>query len=275
MASASVVAASSILAAVGIGSTAIPPVNAYFQRLKSHPGQYFFPKTTSSTRIFLSSQEKKNSRTYTAALAGDQREIMWDQQSQTYMNGVVPSHHDSSNDIDTLLAMNGDGKLKIFGYGSLCWHPGSDGGVLRLANREEDEVSNNATEANTTAPLSPTTAKGRKGRVTTSPGLAIGYQRCWSQRSADHRGTPQFNGIVCTLLSDAEVARLEEEHQQMLLRHQHRSPQPLSLHPSGKTTVSMTEGLIYTIDGNLAQDCLTELDFREKGVSQTFFSIRA
>ena len=30
---------------------------------------------------------------------------------------------------------------------------------------------------------------------------------------------------------------------------------------------SMTEGLIYTVDVDLVDDCLAELDFREKGVS--------
>ena len=29
---------------------------------------------------------------------------------------------------------------------------------------------------------------------------------------------------------------------------------------------SMTEGLIYTVDVDLVDDCLAELDFREKGV---------
>jgi cation transport regulator ChaC len=42
-------------------------------------------------------------------------------------------------------------------------------------------------------------------KVTTTSGRAIGYQRCWCHRSADHRGMPKFNGIVCTLLSDKEV----------------------------------------------------------------------
>ncbi len=31
---------------------------------------------------------------------------------------------------------------------------------------------------------------------------------------------------------------------------------------------SMTEGVIYTIDPDLAEECLAELDFREKGVSR-------
>lgn len=127
---------------------------------------------------------------------------------------------------------------------------------------------------------SPTIPK-RKGKVTTSPGLAIGYQRCWSQRSADHRGTPQFNGIVCTLLSDEEVGRLQDEEQQKQkqqlqpqTQHQPQNNQQLqsTMHPNSSSSirrshVSMTEGLIYTIDEELVHDCLAELDFREKGVS--------
>ena len=66
---------------------------------------------------------------------------MWDPATQTYAGGIVPSHH-SAIDISDLLKLNDDGKLKIFGYGSLCWHPGSDG-VLSLANIEEDELDHN------------------------------------------------------------------------------------------------------------------------------------
>ena len=166
---------------------------------------------------------------------------MWDSDSQTYVDGIVPSHH-SAMDIDDLLELNG-GKLKIFGYGSLCWNPGTDG-VLSLANIDEDEHDHDA-------------AIKPKRKVTTAPGRAIGYQRCWCQRSADHRGTPQFNGIVCTLLSDEEVWRLHN---------------PNYDYDADQTELdgsiikpSMTEGLIYTVDEDLVDDCLAELDFREKG----------
>ncbi|EED91746.1 predicted protein [Thalassiosira pseudonana CCMP1335] len=159
----------------------------------------------------------------------------WDPLTQIYKDGVVPAHHSMSMSIEELLAMN-DGKLRIFGYGSLCWHPGSEG-VLSLGNIEEDEHDH---EVHNTKP---------KKKVTTTPGRAIGYQRCWAQRSADHRGTPSFNGIVCTLLSDEEVWEL----------HHKGSHSKQTLRPS------MTEGLIYTIDKELVDDCLAELDFREKG----------
>ena len=147
---------------------------------------------------------------------------MWDPETQTYADGVVPSHH-TALDIEELLLCN-EGNLKIFGYGSLCWHPGSDG-VLSLANNKHSE-----------------------SQVTAVSGRAIGYQRCWSQRSADHRGTTEFNGIVCTLLSDEEVRSLHHDNNVM-----HRP--------------SLTEGVIYTVHKELVEDCLAELDFREKGVS--------
>ena len=182
---------------------------------------------------------------------------MWDPKSQTYKGGIVPSHH-TAMDIDELLNLNNDGKLKIFGYGSLCWHPGSEG-VLSLASIEEDEHEHDididvdvGTDASANKP---------KRKVTTAPGRAIGYQRCWSQRSADHRGTTEFNGIVCTLLSDEEVWKLHHDddddakHDDDAMQQQQKRP------------LSMTEGLIYTVDVDLVDECLAELDFREKGVS--------
>ena len=255
------------------------------------PHSFPLPLENIATRSSItSSSSLENSSTAGAdADAEQERIIMWDEQSQTYLNGIVPSHHDSSSDIDTLLSLNGDGKLKIFGYGSLCWHAGSEGGVLSLADREEEEEYYEEHEhhliedrvASTTSPSISTTT--RKGRVTTSPGMAIGYQRCWSQRSADHRGTPQFNGIVCTLLSDEEVERLQYDEEEIIMKqeqHQHQPNRLHSLQPNSSTgtsskrrkEASMTEGLIYTIDEDLVPACLAELDFREKGVSHHYLS---
>mmetsp|Transcript_3704 Transcript_3704/g.8247 ORF Transcript_3704/g.8247 Transcript_3704/m.8247 type:complete len:792 (-) Transcript_3704:176-2551(-) len=178
---------------------------------------------------------------------------MWDPKSQTYIGGIVPSHH-TAIDIADLLALN-NGKLKIFGYGSLCWHPGADG-VLSLANIEEDEHDHDiADEAE-----AGTIKAARK--VTTVPGRAIGYQRCWSQRSADHRGTTEFNGIVCTLLSDEEVWRL---HHGEVDNNDNGTQSSIEDATIRRERPSMTEGLIYTVDVDLVDDCLAELDFREKG----------
>ena len=168
-------------------------------------------------------------RPLVAAAAGDHS--MWDPVSQTYTGGAVPSQ-DSARDLDELLAANG-GRLKIFGYGSLCWHPGTDG-VLSRASLPDNNGSPGVADD----------AHGSGRQVTTAPGRVLGYQRCWCQRSADHRGTPDFNGIVCTLLSDAEAGRL---------------------YP-GAAGSSATEGLIYTVGAELVGECLAELDFREKGV---------
>jgi len=173
-------------------------------------------------------------------------EAIWCPETQTFKGGIVPHHSDTTLTIEELLACNGD-KLKIFGYGSLCWHPGTDG-VLSLANIEQDEHDHDVLASSSSSPRP-------KRKVTTAPGRAIGYRRCWAQRSADHRGDTEFNGIVCTLLSDEEFAELqagggEQQQQQQQQQQQHQS---------------MTEGLIYTVSKDLVQDCLAELDFREKG----------
>ena len=152
--------------------------------------------------------------------------LQWDPISQTYENGIVPSHYINATDVPHLLSLNDDRWLRIFGYGSLIWNPGTDG-TLSLSD----------------------------GRVRKTRGYARGYQRKWCQRSADHRGTPEFNGIVCTLLSDAEIKELQQRQR--------------CYHHGGKRTMtrnSITEGVIYAIDGELAEQCLIELDAREKGV---------
>lgn len=137
----------------------------------------------------------------------------WCPDKQIYIGGVVPDHPE----LDTLLQDN-DGSLRIFGYGSLCWGPG-------------------------------TGALAKEG-VTTTLGRARGYKRCWAQKSADHRGTPQFPGIVCTILSDEEVNALRAQRDTVVEQQ---------LHPH------LTEGVIYTIPPDQVEDCLAELDFREKG----------
>jgi len=137
----------------------------------------------------------------------------WCPEQQVYLGGVVPDN----SEIESLLKDN-KGALRIFGYGSLCWSPGT--GALA------------------------------KDGVTKVPGRAMGYQRCWAQKSADHRGTPSFPGIVCTLLTDNEVHSVIAA--QVDPSQQNEKP-------------SMTEGVIYTIPSDQVEHCLEELDFREKG----------
>ena len=131
----------------------------------------------------------------------------WCPDQQIYIGGVVPDNAQ----VQQLIQEN-EGRLRLFGYGSLCWNPGT--GALA------------------------------KPGVLTTPGRARGYKRCWAQKSADHRGTASFPGIVCTLLRDDEVQEITKRH--------HDAP-------------TMTEGLLYTVPQHLVEECLEELDFREKG----------
>lgn len=83
--------------------------------------------------------------------------------------------------------------------------------------------------------------------ATTTTGQVRGYRRAWAQKSTDHRGVPSFPGIVCTLLTDDEFQRYR----------------PSSTEDEVPT--SITEGLIYKVPPELVQECLEDLDFREKG----------
>ena len=83
--------------------------------------------------------------------------------------------------------------------------------------------------------------------VTSTTGRCRGYRRAWAQKSTDHRGLPHFPGIVCTLLTDDEFRVFRGDDDESLQ--------------------SMTEGLIYQVPPELVEECLEELDFREKGVS--------
>lgn len=152
----------------------------------------------------------------------EQLEPRWCSKQQIYLNGRVP-RAESALDVSSLLNLCDDSNkcLRIFGYGSLCWNPGT--GVL--SNPE----------------------------VTRTLGRAVGWRRCWAQRSADHRGTPFFPGIVCTLLQDKEVQLLRGEFER-------GSGSTATQHNSIESTqTSMTEGLIYTIPVSLVDECLAEL----------------
>ncbi|KAL3945484.1 MAG: hypothetical protein SGBAC_000455 [Bacillariaceae sp.] len=98
---------------------------------------------------------------------------VWDPVQQIYVGGKLPE-----NDEVKELLESGDGSLRLFGYGSLCWNPG-------------------------TGPLA-------NPGVVAKLGKAKGYKRCWAQRSTDHRGNPKFPGIVCTLLEDQEVVGIRK-----------------------------------------------------------------
>ena len=138
----------------------------------------------------------------------------WDPIQQIYVGGVVPENAE----VQSLIQRN-SGYLRLFGYGSLCWNPG-DGALS-------------------------------KPGVAGTLGRARGYKRCWAQKSTDHRGRPEFPGIVCTLLADNEVDEIR------------RMPQGVVVTRSKEST--MTEGVIYLMPPELVNECLEELDFREKG----------
>jgi hypothetical protein len=153
----------------------------------------------------------------------EEPEPQWCSKQKIYLHGVVPKAESAFNLTELLQSGDGDdNNLRIFGYGSLCWHPGK--GVL----------SNE--------------------RVRRSLGRAVGWRRCWAQRSADHRGTPTFPGLVCTLLKDKEVKQLKD-------RYYYPSNNPTTDPPyvEASESSSMTEGLIYTIPSDLVAECLEEL----------------
>jgi cation transport regulator ChaC len=159
----------------------------------------------------------------------EQPEPQWCSQQKIYLNGVVP-RAESAFDVSELLQPGDDENenkcLRIFGYGSLCWRPGS--GVLS------------------------------KETVRRSLGRAVGWRRCWAQRSADHRGTPMFPGLVCTLLKDEEVQQLKKQYYPSAKSTAHIVGGRENFAIDTKVT-SMTEGLIYTIPSELVDECLEEL----------------
>jgi ChaC-like protein len=164
-----------------------------------------------------------NEVAYDSSSSSSKVKAVWDPIQQIYVGGVVPATNEKVVDeylteCKQSMHHNNPITLRIFGYGSLCWSPG-------------------------------TGALAKEG-VVTKLGRVMGYKRCWAQRSTDHRGIPSFPGIVCTLLTDEELRIL--------------SNAPYTL----EETPSMTEGIIYEIPGELLEECLTELDFREKGVSK-------
>lgn len=153
-----------------------------------------------------------------------QQQPIWDPIQQIYIGGIVPQQQC----VYEMIQAN-HGILRIFGYGSLCWNPGIIG-QSALADQ----------------------------RVTCTLGIVKGYRRVWAQKSTDHRGTPQFPGIVCTLLTDHEY------YQQYLSNSIIESNS--KNHNQQQQQPSMTEGLIYEVPIELVEECLQELDFREKGV---------
>jgi cation transport regulator ChaC len=114
----------------------------------------------------------------------------------------------SDEEVQKMVQENG---LRVLGYGSLTWKPS---GWL------QDGV----------------------------PGRAYGYRRVWAQKSTDHRGTPAFPGIVCTLLTQSEY-------------------QSATGSKDANANPFFVDGLVYHVADHHVEECLKDLDFREKGVS--------
>eukprot|EP00759_Apiculatamorpha_spiralis_P017934 PhF_6_TR24008/c0_g1_i1/m.33610 len=86
--------------------------------------------------------------------------------------------------------------LYVFGYGSLCWRPGFD------------------------------YVQSHKAQLT-------GYGRRFWQKSTDHRGTPEFPGLVCTLVP------ISQDH--------------------------AVDGVVFQLAPEKLQEVVDLLDFRERG----------
>lgn len=207
-----------------------------WNRSWKHPLLYFYALSVGAEATFLqvgswkirNNPQLRSSRMTNSVGTEDTlqaSEPVWCEEQQIYIGGVVPEHAQ----VASWLEKNG-GYLRLFGYGSLCWNPG-DGTALS------------------------------KPGVTSTLGRAKGYRRCWAQRSTDHRGTPRFPGIVCTILRDDEVQAIRQQF----------CPDDSSKSSSDDpTSTTLTEGVLYTVPPELAQECLAELDFREKGVSGSY-----
>jgi len=158
----------------------------------------------------------------TKKMAGKTNEgPVWCENKQIYVGGVP-----ENEEVQKLIEEN-EGHLRVFGYGSLCWNPGF--GVLS------------------------------KPGVSTSMGHTLNYKRVWSQRSTDHRGTPKFPGIVCTLLTKQEYASVLASDASLSSSSMNRK-----ITDSFNANL-VTNGIIFNVPPELVREALEELDFREKG----------
>lgn len=128
----------------------------------------------------------------------------------------------------------------LFGYGSLLWRPGD---LL--------------------------------GAFPSFPCTAYGYQRLFVQRSSDHRGLPEFPGLVATLVHDNDLKSNSLSHLnlvQSILSTSSSSSSSSSFSSSSESiriersnNQSECVGLVWLIPSESRESLLEELDFREKG----------
>lgn len=147
------------------------------------------------------------------------KEPVWCEEKQIYIGGVP-----ENEEVKRLIEEN-DGHLKIFGYGSLCWNPGSEGGLAKASQKL---------------------------------GWVKGYKRVWAQRPTDHRGTVDFPGLVCTLLTEKEYESAKTSATSNV--------DPSNNDKASETDDSIvTQGIIFDVPPDLVDETLQDLDFREKG----------
>lgn len=154
---------------------------------------------------------------------------VWCEEKQIYIGGVP------ENEEVKQLIEESDGHLRIFGYGSLCWNPGTEGGLTK--------------------------ASQTLGRVK-------GYKRVWAQRSTDHRGSVDFPGFVCTLLTEEEYKLARRSASTNGVRSEGTTSDVDITSENKDEDVSetlVTQGIIFDVPPDLVEETLQELDFREKG----------
>jgi len=147
---------------------------------------------------------------------------VWCEKNQIYIGGVP------ENEEVKQLINESYGHLRIFGYGSLCWNPGTEGGLSKASQ---------------------------------TLGQVRGYKRVWAQRSTDHRGTVDFPGIVCTLLTEEEYKAARKEASSNSESQTHDG----TISPDGASDTLVTQGIIFDVPPELVDETLQDLDFREKG----------
>ena len=155
---------------------------------------------------------------------------VWCEDNQIYIGGVP------ENEEVKKLIEESDGHLRVFGSGSLCWNPGSDGALSHPG-------------------------------VSQSLGRVQGYKRVWAQRSTDHRGSVNFPGIVCTLLTKQEHATVGKS---TLAASKSGAGASFSVDTTDDKIKELsgnvvTQGMIFNVPPELVQETLEDLDFREKG----------
>ena len=126
--------------------------------------------------------------------------------------------------------------LYLFGYGSLLWRPGD---LLC------DFPSYSCT--------------------------CSGWKRLFAQRSSDHRGSPEFPGLVATLVQATYLDSATQEVERKTSEASHKSLEGgengISNFVGDRKRISVMKcaGLVWLIPDDRIKATIAELDFRERG----------